>query len=93
MRKMILLNSFIPIATFVFQLLLISKIKGERILTVGYRLWFFDYGFLLILSQLLILILTFFIWKERNYRLIAVLIFFVWIVIYLLLAKNSTVFD
>jgi hypothetical protein len=93
MWKVIVLNAIIPLATFLFQILENTKVNGQRILSVKYRLWIFDYGFFLIVSQFIILMVTFFIWKKRKYRLIAIAILFVWILIYFLLSKKISLFD
>lgn len=93
MRKMIIANAIIPILSIVFMMFESITIKGQRLISIKYRLWMFEYGFLLIFVQLIILIITFFIWKERKNRLVAFVIFLIWIFIGFFISKEISLFD
>ena len=81
MKRVIIINLIVPFLNVVFYVLTFHKL-----LSIKYRQFFFDYGGLFALAQLIVLIITFFVWKEKKYRLIAVLIF----VTYILLGFLST---
>ncbi len=93
MFKVMLSNLIIPLFSIGLIVLENLSIKGERILSIKYRLWIFDYGFILVLSQIAILIITFFVCKKRKERLIALTIFFLWILIIFFQLKNVSMFD
>ncbi len=93
MKKLLWLNLFIPILTTLFFILEVVKVNGERLLSVKYRLWMFDYGSIFLIIQALILVATFFIWKDRKYRIIAFSIFLIWLAIGFLIPNNAGVYD
>jgi L-asparagine transporter-like permease len=93
MRKLIVTNTIIPIFSILFLILENIKVNGERLLSIKYRMWMFDYGFFLIIAQLIVLFLTFFIWKKKQYRAMAVGIFLIWMIVGLLLPKGPGLFD
>lgn len=94
MIKLIATNTIIPLFTIVFSILEEARINNERILSVEYRLWMFDHGHLFLFAQIVILIISWFVWRSKKARVTCVSIFFAWILIGFLLAKNSSgVFD
>lgn len=93
MWKMIIANAIIPIFTIVFIILENITANGQRILSIKYRLWMFDYGFLLIIAQLIILVITFIVWKERTHRLIASAIFLIWLIVWFFVSRETSLFD
>jgi hypothetical protein len=93
MKKVIIANSIIPLLTIVLQILEDVKINDERILGVEYRLWFFNYGFFFIVAQLGILLASLFIWKKKQYRIVAISLFLIWVFILFNMSKGEVVFD
>jgi hypothetical protein len=90
---MVITNTVIPILSIVFAILENVTEKGQRLLSVKYRLWMFDYGFLLVIAQLIIIVFTFFVWKKSRYRLISVAIFLIWLIAWFFISKETSVFD
>ena len=66
MWKLIAINAIIPMCSLFFILLENITKNGERVLSVKYRLWMFDYGFILVVLQLIILIVTLFFGRKGN---------------------------
>ena len=93
MWKMVITNSIIPIFSLAFTILEDTKINGERTLSIKYRLWMFDYGIFLIVAQLIVLVVTFFVWKKKKFKLIAIAIFLIWIVMGILMPEGPGLFD
>lgn len=93
MWKMVLTNTVIPAFSICISILLLLKQNGERLLSIKYRLWIYDYGIFILLAQIIILIITFFVWKQKKYRLIAILIFIFWILINLLIPESGGLYD
>jgi hypothetical protein len=93
MWKMIITNTIIPTFGIVVTVLENIKVNGERLLSLKYRLWIFDYGAFLVVLQLIVLITSLFVWKSKNYRLVAVGIFVIWVLMELLMPTGPGVYD
>jgi hypothetical protein len=76
MWKILATNLFIPLAYFTLIFL-----EYRRVLPIKYRLMLFDYGILFLFAQLIVVIITFFLWKKKNYRWVAIIIFLVYVVL------------
>jgi hypothetical protein len=75
MQKLVLIN-LIPIFSFIEVLL-----EYKRVLPVKYRLLMYEYGYWLLLIQLMVLIITLALWKRNKYRIISISIFLLYLVV------------
>lgn len=94
--KLIFFNSIIPFFIIIFNYLENILINGERFISVKYRLMMSDYGGYLIIVQIIVSIVSFFIWKKRKYRAIIVIIFLFWILIEFIINRaipNMGIYD
>jgi hypothetical protein len=79
MLKIIVINLFIPITNFVLIFL-----EYKKIFPIKYRLFLFHYGIPFLVAQLVIFITTVILWKKRSFRLVAIAIFLVYILVVVL---------
>jgi predicted membrane channel-forming protein YqfA (hemolysin III family) len=93
MRKLIIANCLIPIISIVILILENVSINGERMLSIKYRMLIFDYGFIFLVLQAIILLISLFVWRTRRQRVVAVSIFLAWIIICLLMPSGPGLFD
>jgi hypothetical protein len=70
MIKAIIINLLVPLVNIVFYLLVYKKVLSSVV-----KDWLLDYGIFFLIIQILILILTFIVWKKTKYRFIAIAIF------------------
>jgi len=92
MRKVIMINLVIPIITLIIGVIEMVKMNGQRLMSVKYRLLLFDYGIFLQVAQVLVFVISLFVWRKRRERLIVVAIFCLWILM-MLLMPSSSLFD
>lgn len=93
MRKLIIVNCIVPIVSIFLLILQNVSTGGERVLSIKYRMLIFDYGFIFIILQLIILFVSMFVWKTRRQRFVAVSIFIGWIIFALLIPTGPGLFD
>jgi len=87
-----MINLVIPIITLIIGVIEMVKMNGQRLMSVKYRLLLFDYGIFLQVAQVLVFVISLFVWRKRRERLIVVAIFCLWILM-MLLMPSSSLFD
>ena len=75
-----MINLFIPVFNIVVYLL-----AAKRLLPFKYRELLFDYGFVFLVLQIIAVIVTYYFWVQKRFRMVAIIIF----VIYILLGVFS----
>ena len=80
MIRVLMINLFIPVFNIVVYLL-----AAKRLLPFKYRELLFDYGFVFLVLQIIAVIVTYYFWMQKRFRMVAIIIF----VIYILLGVFS----
>lgn len=89
MRKVIMINLIIPIITLIIGVIEMVSMNGQRLMSVKYRLLLFDYGIFLQVAQVLVFVISLFVWRKRRERFIVIAIFCLWLLMMLLMPSSS----